>query len=274
MRPLLVLLLLPIASPAAAWGDCEHRAERRATLEAGGLRSLVLRAGAGGLEVIGEKGRTTIEAVGSACADSAERLDQIRLDSGRDGDRARLVAVLPDSGGGWMGGDYASLSLVVRVPESLAVDAEDSSGDARFTGFASLAVADSSGDLRIEGIAGALSVADSRGDIDVRETAGPVTVRRDSSGDIEISGVASDVQVEKDTSGDIQLRNIGGTARVGSDSSGEIVFDEIAGDVEVGRDGSGGIRANRVGASFTVRADGSGGISHAEVNGRVSIPAD
>jgi len=80
MRPLLVLLLLPIASPAAAWGDCEHRAERRATLEAGGLRSLVLRAGAGGLEVIGEKGRTTIEAVGSACADSAERLDQIRLD--------------------------------------------------------------------------------------------------------------------------------------------------------------------------------------------------
>lgn len=274
MRPLIPLLLLAAAGPAAAWGGCEHRAERSATLDAAGLRTLVLRAGAGDLEVVGERGRTTIDATGTACADSAERLAGIRIESDRDGDTGRLSSVLPDGGGGWFGGEYASLSLVVRVPESLAVDAEDSSGDARFEGFASLAVADSSGDLRIARIAGAVAIEDSSGDIDVDGGAGPVTVRRDSSGDIEVSDIAGDAIVERDTSGDIELRGIGGAARVGTDSSGDIVLDQVAGDAEVGSDGSGGITARRIGGAFTVRADGSGGISHAEVTGPVSIPAD
>lgn len=274
MRHLIPVLLLAATGPAAAWGECAHRAERRATLDAAGLQALQLRAGAGDLEVLGERGRTTIEAVGTACADSAERLAAIRIDSGREGDRARLASVLPDSGGGWLDAQYAALSLVVRVPESLAVDAEDSSGDARFEGFASLAVADSSGDLRIARIAGAVAVSDSSGDIEVRESAGPVTVRRDSSGDIEVRGIAGDATIERDTSGDIELRGIGGKALVGGDSSGDIAFEEIAGDAEVGSDGSGSIRAQRIGGAFTVRTDGSGEVVHAEVTGPVSIPAD
>lgn len=274
MRRLIPLLLLAGTGPAAAWGDCAHRAERRATLDAASVQALVLRAGAGELEVVGEKGRTTIDATGTACADTAERLAAIRIDAGLDGDRARLAAVLPESSGGWMSGEYASLSLVVRVPERLAVDAEDSSGDARFAGFASLAVADSSGDLRISRIGGAVGVTDSSGDIEVDESAGPVTVQRDSSGDIEIDGIAGDVAVERDSSGDIAIREVGGAVRIGADSSGEITIEGVAGDASIDSDGSGGIRARRIAGAFTVRADGSGGISHAEVLGPVSLPPD
>lgn len=276
MRLPIALLLFAATSPALAWDRCEFRAERRVVLDAADLRSLVLRAGAGDLEVIGEDGRTAIEAVGTACASSEERLAAIQLDGGRDGDVARLTAVLPDvrGGWGWGGGDYASLSLVVRVPRALGVDAEDSSGDASFDGFASLAVIDSSGDLRIANIAGAVAVADSSGDLDIRDVGGPATVRADSSGDIEILRVSGDVGIERDSSGDITIRETTGAVRIGSDGSGDIVIEQVGGDAEIGSDGSGSIRARRIAGSFTVGADGSGGISTAEINGRVSVPAD
>jgi hypothetical protein len=273
MRLLLPVVLL-IASPTAlAWGDCAHRAERRVELDAAGIRQLVLQARAGDLDVRGEPGRTRIEAVGEACADSAERLEAIQLASRRDGDRVQLTAVMPDDGG-WGWSSYASLSLTVRVPEVLAVQAADSSGDARFESFASLEVEDSSGDLVIEGIGGAVTLSDSSGDVDVRRCAGPVTVRRDSSGDVEIADVAGDVVVDTDSSGDIDVRQVRGAARVGSDSSGDIEFADIGGDVEVGADGSGSIRADRVGGNFSVRRDGSGSIDHSGVSGAVSIPPE
>jgi hypothetical protein len=275
MRLPIAVLLLAATSPALAWDSCEFRAERRVMLDAADLRSLVLRAGAGELEVVGEDGRAAIEAIGTACASSEERLAAIRLDSGRDGDVARLTAVLPEtSGWGWGGGDYASLALVVRVPRALGVDAEDSSGDASFDGFASLAVIDSSGDLRIANIAGAVAVADSSGDLDIRDVGGPATVRADSSGDIDILRVAGDVGIERDSSGDITIREVNGAVRIGSDGSGDIVIEQVGGDAEIGSDGSGSIRARRIAGDFTVGADGSGGISTDEINGRVSVPAD
>lgn len=271
MRPLLPAVLLAVSPLALAWGDCDHRAERRVDLDAAGLRQLVIEARAGELEVRGEAGRTRVEAVGEACADSAARLAEIQLEGRRDGDRARLVAVMPEDGG-WS--SVASLSLTIRVPQDLAVQAADSSGDARFEGFASLEVEDSSGDLVIRDIRGAVALSDSSGDVDVRGCAGPVTVRRDSSGDVEVVDIAGDVTIDADSSGDLELREVRGAARVGSDSSGDIDFADIGGDVEVGSDGSGSIRADRIGGSFTVRRDGSGSIDHSAVRGAVSIPPE
>jgi hypothetical protein len=269
---LLPLVLLTVSPAVLAWGDCEHRAERRVDLDAAGLRQLVLEARAGDLVVRGEAGLARVEAVGEACADTAERLAAIQIEQRRDGDQAWLSVRLPEGGSGWS--SQASLNLSVRVPRTLDVRAVDSSGDARFEDLASLDVEDSSGDLAIERIAGAVAIGDSSGDVEVRDSAGPVQVRGDSSGDVEISGIADDVVVDKDGSGNLELRGIRGAARVGTDSSGDVTFADIGGDAEVGADGSGSIRADRVGGAFTVRRDGSGDIEHADVRGPVSIPAD
>ena len=247
-----MILVLAGASPAWAQDGCAFSAPRNLDLPAGAVKTLVVRAAAGGLEIRGEPGLTQVQVRGLACASTQEILDGIRLVHRREGDRLVVAAELPGSTGLFDG--QRRLDLELRVPSRLVLEVDDSSGAASVEHVAALRMRDSSGDLRIAHIPGTVRVEDSSGSLDVRDV-GALHVPHDSSGEISVSRVRGDAIIDVDGSGAIEMRDIGGNARVGQDGSGSIVVENVAGE-------------------FTVGRDGSGGIEHRGVRGKVRLPAD
>ena len=251
------LLLLSAGHGLAApsTDDCRYTAERDATVDAAGADLLRLSAAAGSLRVVGVPGLQEIRVRGEACASRRERLDEIRLVADRSGDEVRVQVEMPDrSGSWWRGNDEMRLDLVLEIPEDMALDVDDSSGDTEIQNVAALSIDDSSGGLDLRDIGGELRV-------------------RDSSGEIRIDGVRGDVRLH-DSSGGIEVRDVRGSVTVERDSSGGIRITEVTGDVLILRDSSGGIAVASVGGDFVVERDGSGGISYRDVEGGVDIPDD
>ena len=268
---LTLVALLPAA--ALAWGDdCELRAERSGAIDTKGAGKIVIRAGAGNLKVTGRNGSSRVEASGQACASKQALLDAVQISVRREGDVVYVETTLPQNEEDWSWGknEYAYLDIDISLPSNLPVDALDSSGDASFASIKALEVQDSSGDLKVTGIAGALSVGDSSGDVEI-VNAGSVRLR-DSSGDVEVDDVHGNVEVLVDSSGDLRIRNVDGNVDVDQDSSGNIRIEDVKGSVIVDSDSSGGIYAGRVGGDFTVGSDSSGSIEHEAVRGKVSVP--
>jgi hypothetical protein len=265
------LIALSLTSPAWAWGECAHTAERQATVDPLDARALLLRTGAGDLEVRGEPGRTRIEARGRACASSAELLEQIQFRSAHAAGAAHVETVLPqtDSSWGW-NSEYAWMDVVLLVPAGFDLSLEDSSGDATLRDLGAVAVRDSSGDVEIENV-GEVTGNDSSGDFVVIGARG-VRIDNDSSGDLRFDRIAGSVRIDSDSSGDIDMREVQGDINIGSDSSGDIDLADVRGSVRVDSDSSGGIDVVGVGGDFVVRSDTSGDISHRGVSGRVDIP--
>jgi len=256
---------------AADW--CKFKAERSATTELAGAKRIVIAAGAGDLKIAGASGQAGVRASGRACASSEELLKEIQLESRREGDTLYLKTLLPDVDGGniFFFNRYATLDLTVSLPETVAIEVEDSSGDTQIKHVQSANVADGSGDLEIADVAADLEVSDSSGDLDIRKVGGNLSVK-DSSGDIEIADVQGNVFIPVDSSGDIRIANISGGVHIVSDSSGGIVIEHVKQSVAIDSDSSGDIRVDDIGGNFTVGNDGSGGISHARVVGQVQLP--
>lgn len=252
MKSCILMVAVLATGSAQAW-NCAHERNLDATLDLADAQTLTVRAAAGDLVVNGRAGLSEARIRGKLCASNEEWLDEARIDTvgGRD---AEISVALPDSSG-WslMGSRYVYMDLEIEVPEGLALD-----------------ISDSSGDIEIEGT-GPLEVSDSSGDIDIERIAGGV-VLDDSSGDIELKDIGGDVLVRRDSSGSIYGRNIEGSARVERDSSGEIEFREVRGDFVVERDSSGDIVADTIGGDFRVLKDGSGDIEVRGVEGDVEIP--
>jgi hypothetical protein len=240
-----VLLCALLASPSLMAWSCEYSKQIEENLDLSGSSQLTVNALAGDLEVRGVKGDEAVIR-GTICVSEEEWLDEAGVKAS-GGENAEITVELPDgSGWSWSGNTYAYIDLEVGVPEGIPVKASDSSGDAEFSGLAALKVKDSSGDLDIRDIGGAVVIEDSSGDINVRGVKGDVTVPRDSSGDMEIEDVTGDVLVERDSSGGMYFGEVGGSVMVERDSSGDIEADGVGGDFTVRRDGSGSIRARNV----------------------------
>ena len=222
-------------------GECVYGAERELTIPVDGTATLELDAGAGDLHVEGRSGLNEVVVVARMCASHEELLEEldVRAERRADGD-VSLRTAYPDQSREWKGPRTARIDLTVLVPRGLAVDAEDSSGDAEFLGTGDLRIGDSSGDLRVRDVDGTLRIDD-------------------SSGSLDVEGVTGDVDI---VDGSLHLR----------DGSGGIDVVSVGGDVIVESDGSGGIDVRGVGGDFRVERDGSGGIRHADVDGRVEIP--
>lgn len=242
-----LLIASLLANTAVA--DCRYSADRAADVDAAGIRTVLIGAAAGDLSVRGT-GTTRVRAKGRACADSQATLDAIKLETRRDGDALHVDAILPDS-------DHAfnnrSLDLSIELPATIAVR-----------------VADSSGDIDVENVAG-IRVEDSSGDIEIKTVNGDVEVT-DSSGDVVIADVTGNVLVPVDSSGDLVFRRIHGAVHVKTDSSGGITASEVNGDVTIDSDSSGDIEVSQVGGNFTVARDSSGDIEQRSVLGKVSVP--
>lgn len=277
MRSRYWLLLLALGpATALAWGDdCKFRADRAGGVDAKGIEKVVIRAGAGDMKVVGRSNAVRVEARGTACAGKQALVDATQISVRREGAIVYVETTLPQNNDGswnWGKDEYAYIDIGIALPSNVPVEAIDSSGDTEVEDLASLTMQDSSGDLDIRRIAGAVDVGDSSGDLNLDEV-GSARVR-DSSGDIEIENVRADVDVVSDSSGDIRITQVSGNVRIEQDSSGGIRVEDVKGNVAVDSDSSGDIYAGRVGGEFTVSEDSSGDIDHDSVSGKVTIPAN
>jgi hypothetical protein len=270
-----VILFALVPAAAFAWGDdCKVRADRAGGIDAKGVDKVVIRAGAGDLEVRGNSSATRIEARGEACAAKQELLDAAQITVRREGNVVYVETRLPQNEDDklWGNNDYAYIDLDIALPSRLPVEAIDSSGDAKFEDLQALQLQDSSGDVKLLRIPGAIDVTDSSGDLTIGD-AGSVRLR-DSSGDVQVDHVRNDVTVLMDSSGDMRITKVDGSVKVEQDSSGSIHIEDVKGNVKVDSDSSGDIYAGHVGGDFTVSEDSSGSIGHSSVAGRISVPSN
>lgn len=255
MKKLCFLVVMLTSTNLHAW-ECAHEREIEETLNLDNSQLLSILAGAGDLEVVGKSGTTQAMAIGRVCASKEEWLNEAAINT-QTGREAMIAVSLPDVYGGWniMGNKYVYMDLLVEVPNDIALDIKDSSGDMEIESTGSVTIRDSSGDIDLEDIKGDIVLNDSSGDIDMLDIEGSVVVRQDSSGDIYGQDIEGSVLVERDSSGDIR-------------------FEDVRDDFVVERDSSGDIVARSVGGDFQVRRDGSGDISHKGVSGNIDIPKD
>jgi hypothetical protein len=231
-----------LSTPAIAWDQCEHRADRRAKLDTAGVARVAISARAGDLEVKPTDG-TTLVAAGPACASSAEFLEQTNIAVRREGDTLRVDVLVPETMVG-LGVSYATLDLTVSVPASLPIEITDSSGDVLAADVHVVKLTDSSGDIVLRKPQADVEVWDSSGDVRIEDAAGRVQVR-DSSGDIVIVG-AKEVAIPSDSSGDISIQRVAGSVRIDQDSSGDIRVADVGRDFELLGDSSGEVKVSGV----------------------------
>lgn len=283
---LIIGLLAAAASMASRANDCKYSAKREAAIDVAGAKRVAVSARAGSLAIEGTPGATRVEANGLACASSEKFLEQVVIETRREGEVLHVDVRVPDldseSGDSKDSKDddaswwdqherYASLDLRVRVPDKLPVSAIDSSGDARVRYVASLEMTDSSGELRIENVAGDVKVRDSSGELTLRKVGGSVELN-DSSGDVVIDDVGKDVNVIVDSSGDMEIHGVKGSVHIDQDSSGDIRVGDVTGGVTIDSDGSGSVSVSRVGGAFSLGNKGSGDVQFADVKGQVKVP--
>lgn len=271
---LIIGLLASAASMASRADGCKYSAKREAAIDVAGAKRIDIAARAGSLAIQGRTDAARVEASGLACASSEKLLDEIRIETRREGDVLYVRAIMPELDGESHDDHddrYATLDLHALVPEKLAVTAIDSSGDARVRNVASLEMTDSSGELRISDVAGDVAVRDSSGELTLRNVGGGVALN-DSSGDVLIDQVGKNVNVEVDSSGDLEIRNVKGSVHIEQDSSGDIRVGEVTGGVSIDSDGSGGVDVWRVGGAFSLGSKGSGDVQFADIKGEVRVP--
>lgn len=241
-----LLIALPLLSQN--WDECRYTAPREATVDAASAARIVVTAGSGSLEVVGRPGLRQARIRATACASDQQLLSEIRLTATRSGGEVRVHA--NDQDLDLRNREYARLDVVIEVPEGLAADIDDGSGEIDLTAIGALTLNDGSGSITGDDI---------RGNV----------VIEDGSGEINIRGVKGDVQID-DGSGGIDLRNVDGAVDI-RDGSGEIQLFKVLRDVTLS-DSSGSIDVDEVGGNFTVRNDSSGSIDYHAVRGAVRVP--
>ena len=241
-----------IATSAQAW-DCKYRQEIDETLNVSESDTLTIAAAAGDLEITGVSGTHVVRIRGTVCAAKEEWAEESRVNTS-GGRQAEVSVSLPDveSNWSWWRSRYVYLDLELEVPDGLALNVRDSSGDMEIENVASVRIKDSSGDIEVRDVTGSLVVEDSSGDIDVRDMTGDLTVEADSSGDIYGKDIQGTVLVMQDSSGDIRFRNIGQDFIVERESSGDISAIGVGGGFRVLKDGSGEIRSEDVAGEVVV----------------------
>lgn len=241
------LFLYDLASNVVFADSCKFEKEIDLTLDLTDSDSLIILAAAGDLDISGVPGSNQAVIHARVCASKEQWLAESEVEI-INGTQAQISVILPDTGSGWslLANRYAWLDLHITLPQDIALDVKDSSGDIDIKNIAAIELRDSSGDIRIAHVSGAVSLQDSSGDIDVSHVGGDFTIESDSSGDIYGHDIKGSVLVKKDSSGDIRMQRIAQNVIIEKDSSGDISASDIGGDFRVLKDGSGGIYAKNV----------------------------
>jgi len=222
LQTLLMMIMFAANLVQAAFNGQEEK--RELSLDAAGVETLDIEAGAGSLNVSGVAGTgrilviATIEVPG-ANADEAQQVieEDLVLNLQNDGSRASLAGYFRDSRRS--SNDSPRVNLDVRVPERLSLDIEDGSGS-----------------IEVRDVNGGIELEDGSGSIRVTDNGGPLRIR-DGSGSIEIERAGGDIRI-KDGSGSITVAEVEGSVTI-EDGSGSIDARDIAGDLVVPDEGSG-----------------------------------
>jgi hypothetical protein len=231
MRNIFILAMFAASLADAAWNDYEE--VRELALDAGGVATLDIEAGAGSLDITGvprtDRIRVTaLIRVPGADADKAIALldDHMVLSLLRKGDDAELKSYF--DGGNRMFGDSPSIGLEVQLPEGMSLKVEDGSGsivvrnvagDIDVTdGSGSIEMTKVGGNLKIDDGSGSISVIDAGGDVSIVDGSGSITVRGargsvtidDGSGGIDVADVEGDVLILEAGSGSVKVRDVKG----------------------------------------------------------------
>lgn len=242
----LILAVIPMLS--LQFPECRFSAPREAVLDAVDAASISVSAGAGSMRVEGRAGLRQARIRGTACASDRDLLDEIRLTASRVG--AELRIHVNDEDLDLRSRQYARLDVVIEVPENIAAEIEDGSGELDVAGVGDLTIIDGSGEITLDDITGNVEI-------------------EDGSGEIRVNSVRGGLRIE-DGSGEIELFDVGGPVVI-HDGSGDVTVTKVARDLTIS-DSSGSIEIDEVGGNFTVRSDSSGDIDFRRVNGTVSVP--
>jgi hypothetical protein len=289
------LALVAVSLGAMAAEPCRYSAPRNAELDAAGLKALTVQIGPDNLVLRGQPGLTKVVVRGTACASNPKWLDDIKVETARQGDTASVIARDRDRGFqvmSWFGDSYAYLKLDVQVPPALAVKLLEGSGDADIGNVAALDASVGSGDLKVGGVTGEFGLRVGSGDV-IASRVGSLNVGSIGSGDFSIQGVGGNAAIGSIGSGDAKLADIAGNltlrsigsgdltvhdvkhdVSVGSLASGDVKLYQIGGSVRADSVGSGDFNVDGVGGDLSVGAVGSGDVDHQNVKGKVSVPRD
>jgi hypothetical protein len=228
-----------MALPAHAdWNDYDYQEERELAVDAGGLETFRVDAGAGSLAIEGVDGSDQIEVTATVLVSGAEG-DKARefiekrmvLTLDRSGDNAELVADFKDGMGFGKGG---AIALDVRLPKGIDVDIDDGSGSIEVRGTeGALKINDGSGSITVSEV-NDLHIDDGSGSIDVKDVSGDVYID-DGSGSIKVTRVTGNIVVD-DGSGSINVADVQGGFKVVDAGSGSVNFRNVAGDVSIPED--------------------------------------
>lgn len=262
-----------LSTPARADNDCRYRADRAAEASTDGIKQVVVRAGAGSLEIQGEPGQRRMQARGEACASDKDQLEHLQIRVQRDGDTLVISSITSDklpAPRTWFGG-HARIDVSIKVPAGIALDVEDGSGDTHISNVGSLKLNDGSGSLRIEDVNGSLELDDGSGEVTIARVRGPLRIK-DGSGELDIQQISGGVTILNDGSGEIRIERVSGSVKIENDGSGAIYISRVERDVTVDRDGSGEIVVEDIDGNLSVHKDSSGGIRHKRIGGSINVP--
>jgi len=232
MRSFIVMAMFLASFSHAAWN--EYTEVRELKLDADGIDSLAVDAGAGSIDIKGVTGLDSIVVTATIIVPDADENDaknvieeKMKLALDRVGEQATLDSWFEQ---GWFGGgSNARIDVAISMPIGIDVSVDDGSGS-----------------------------------IDVSDLAAAVSID-DGSGSIELNNVAS-VYID-DGSGSISISNATGDVTI-VDGSGSITVRSVDGSVSID-DGSGGIDVSDVERDLIIVDDGSGGFDYSDVRGRV-----
>jgi DUF4097 and DUF4098 domain-containing protein YvlB len=250
-----------VASPSRA----DFHIQKELSLDARSLTAFDIETGSGSLVVVGEKGLNEIKVTADIYTDK-KYTDNYELTLKESGNSAFLVAKNHSSSGFWVG-NSPHIDVVIHVPEAMALDIDDGSGDININNInAQVNIKDGSGDLVVKNIMGDTNINDGSGEIEVDQISGDVNIV-DGSGEININEVNGNLTID-DGSGTIYAKNINGNADI-EDGSGDLTVKRITGTVTVD-DGSGSININDAGG-LKILESGSGGLKVSNVKGDFNI---
>ena len=233
MRSFIVMAMLAASLADAGLTDFEE--ERDLELNADGIQSLSIDAGAGSMDVTGVDGldKITVKAtivVPDADEDDAKKVmaKEMNLSLEQDGNEAQLNAHFDRN---FMGlGSNAYIVLDVRVPQGMSVNIDDGSGSIDVIDIVGdVTIDDGSGSIDVSNVA-SLKIDDGSGSIDVKNVAGDVSIV-DGSGSISVKHVEGSVTID-DGSGSIKVSDVENDLIIVDDGSGSLTFSDIRGTVD------------------------------------------
>lgn len=207
---------------------------RDLSLNASGIDSLRIEAGAGSLEVTGVSETDTVVVkaiiqVQDEDEDDAREIieSDLVLSLEKDGNRAELKGYFED--GSWLSGNNGSVRLEVTLPERMSLNVEDGSGSIVIRNVAGdIELEDGSGSIKMTRVGGKVNIDDGSGSISADEVGGDISIV-DGSGSLTVWNAQGDVTID-DGSGSVTVSGVAGNLTVLNEGSGSLNVTDVQGE--------------------------------------------